>query len=139
MENGMTLTLVDEPPAVDTGRPVVQGLAASSGIASGVVRILRSPNAGRDLQQGEVLVAATTNPAAVPSICDAAALVTDGGGMTCHAAIVARELGVPCVVGTRTATSTLRDGEMVTVDGERGLVYEGVGAAPVVATVSPHR
>jgi pyruvate,water dikinase len=139
MENGMTLTLVDEPPAVDTGRPVVHGLAASSGIATGVVRILRSPNAGREPQRGEVLVAATTNPAAVPSICDAAALVTDRGGITCHAAIVARELGVPCVVGTRTATSTLRDGEMVTVDGERGLVYEGLGAAPVAATVSPHR
>jgi pyruvate,water dikinase len=75
--------------------------------------------------RGEVLVAPMTNPDWVPTIRRAGALVTDGGGMTCHAAIVARELGVPCVVGTRTATSTLRDGEVVTVDGGRGHVYEG--------------
>jgi pyruvate,water dikinase len=77
-----------------------------------------------------------TNPDWVPAIRRAAALVTDGGGMTCHAAIVSRELGVPCVVGTRKATSTLRDGERVTVDGSRGKVFEGrqIGlAAPVLA------
>ena len=72
------------------------------------------------LLDGEVLVAPMTSPDWVPAIRRAAALVTDGGGMTCHAAIVSRELGVPCVVGTRTATTVLRDGELVTVDGASG-------------------
>ena len=111
--------------ATPTARPLLQGLAASSGSASGTVRILRTPQEGSRLRRGEVLVAPMTNPDWVPTIRRAAALVTDGGGMTCHAAIVARELGVPCVVGARTATSTLRDGEVVTVDGGKGLVYEG--------------
>ncbi len=121
------------PPA-EVGKPLLQGLAASSGTASGTVRILVSPAEGEQLQRGEVLVAPMTNPDWVPTIRRAAALVTDGGGMTCHAAIVARELGVPCVVGTRTATSILRNGEMVTVDAARGLVFEGEVARPSVVT-----
>jgi pyruvate,water dikinase len=112
-------------PADRGGRLLLTGLAASTGSASGRVRVLRSPKEGSALQRGEVLVAAMTNPDWVPTIRRAAALVTDGGGMTCHAAIVARELGVPCVVGARTATSVLRDGELVTVDGARGTVSEG--------------
>ena len=75
-----------------------------------------------------------TSPDWVPTMRRAGALVTDGGGMTCHAAIVARELGLPCVVGARDATTTLRDGELVTVDGSQGAVLEGrVDAAPVTA------
>jgi pyruvate,water dikinase len=109
----------------DTGQPVLRGLAASPGVATGTVRVLATPAEGKCLQRGEVLVAPMTNPDWVPAIRRAAALVTDGGGMTCHAAIVSRELGVPCVVGTRTATTSLRDGELVTVDGGRGSVYEG--------------
>ena len=66
-----------------------------------------------------------TNPDWLPTIRRAAALVTDTGGMTCHAAIVARELGVPCVVGTRTATRDLHDGTTVTVDGTHGRVLSG--------------
>jgi len=128
-----------DAPTADATRPLLQGLAASTGVASGPVRVLRSPKEGSELQAGEVLVAAMTNPDWVPTIRRAAALVTDGGGMTCHAAIVARELGVPCVVGARTATSILRNGEIVTVDGGRGTVYEGVlapaAAAPSVAGV----
>ena len=64
-----------------------------------------------------------TNPDWLPTIRRAAAIVTDSGGMTCHAAIVAREVGVPCIVGARTATSDLRDGTMVTVDGTHGKVH----------------
>ncbi|MFC5859586.1 putative PEP-binding protein [Agromyces flavus] len=71
-----------------------------------------------------------TNPDWVPTMRRAAAVVTDGGGMTCHAAIVARELGVPAVVGARTATHVLRDGELVTVDGANGEVVEGADVAP---------
>jgi pyruvate,water dikinase len=74
-----------------------------------------------------------TNPDWVPTIRRAAAVVTDSGGMTCHAAIVSRELGVPCIVGTRNATTTLHDGDTVTVDGERGLVTAGRRTAPAAA------
>lgn len=109
---------------------VVSGLGASAGVASGRVRILRSPREGSRLRDGEVLVAPTTSPDWVAVMQRAAAVVTDSGGRTCHAAIVTRELGVPCVVGTRTATGTLRDGEVVTVDGGRGTVRRG---APAVA------
>ena len=118
-------------------RVLVQGLAASAGRASGRVRVLTTPDQGRLLQAGEVLVAPMTNPDWVPTIRRAAALVTDGGGMTCHAAIVARELGVPCVVGSRVATSVLRDGELVTVDGAKGTVSEGAVEAPAAAPAQP--
>ena len=112
-----------------SGRVLVQGLAASSGRATGAVRVLASPDEGGKLQAGEILVAKMTSPDWVPTMRRAGALVTDGGGMTCHAAIVSRELGVPCVVGARVATSVLRDGELVTVDGAQGLVLEGDVAA----------
>jgi pyruvate,water dikinase len=121
-------TLASAADATGTVPPLLQGLAASPGTATGAVRILTNPKDGARLQAGEVLVAPMTNPDWVPTIRRAAALVTDGGGMTCHAAIVARELGVPCVVGARIATTALRDGEIVTVDGASGAVYEG-GAA----------
>ncbi len=121
-------TLADQEAAgtgPGPGRVLVQGLAASSGQAVGPVRILQSASQGGRLRDGEVLVASMTSPDWVPAMRRASALVTDGGGMTCHAAIVSRELGVPCVVGTRSATSVLRDQELVTVDGAKGVVYEG--------------
>ncbi|MEJ5255940.1 MAG: phosphoenolpyruvate synthase [Acidimicrobiales bacterium] len=108
------------------GPVLVRGLGASPGVGHGRVRILHSPEEGRKLQAGEVLVAPMTNPDWVPTIRRAAAVVTDGGGMTCHAAIVSRELGIPAVVGARHATSVLRDGELVTVDGSSGVVSAGV-------------
>ena len=123
------------PPA--GARVLVQGLAASSGRASGAVRILESADQGDQLLDGEVLVARMTSPDWVPTMRRARALVTDGGGITCHAAIVSRELGVPCVVGARNATTVLRDGEVVTVDGAEGVVYEGV--APTVEPTSAIR
>ena len=104
---------------------LVSGLAASPGVVCGRVRVLHSPDEGPRLRGGEILVAEMTNPDWVPTIRRAAALVTDGGGVTCHAAIVARELGVPCVVGTRDATKVLPDGELVTVDGGTGKVTRG--------------
>ncbi|MGV9611690.1 phosphoenolpyruvate synthase [Nocardia xishanensis] len=106
-------------------RVLLQGLAAAPGQASGAARILHSPAEGSALRVGEVLVATMTNPDWLPTISRASALVTDSGGMTCHAAIVARELGVPCVVGTRTATTTLTDGVVVTVDGSAGQIRAG--------------
>jgi pyruvate, water dikinase len=131
---------VRAPAAAPTqGALLVQGLAASAGRASGVVRVLQSPQEGERLKSGEVLVAPMTSPDWVPTMRRAAAIVTDGGGMTCHAAIVSRELGVPAVVGARTATSVLRDGEMVTVDGAQGTVTEGIEApsTPTVAMREP--
>ena len=120
----------------DAAMPMVRGLGASPGTAVGIVRVLRTPKEGRQLVSGEVLVAPMTNPDWVPTIKRASAVVTDGGGMTCHAAIVSRELGVPCIVGAGDATSVLHDGERVTVDGSSGVVYLGERvSAPVTATV----
>jgi pyruvate,water dikinase len=114
--------VVDGTPAALPDAVVLRGLGASPGVASGPVRILRSAEDGDRLGDGEVLVATTTSPAWVPAMVDAAAIVTDIGGITSHAAIVARELGVPCVVGTVDATRLLADGDVVAVDGSRGLV-----------------
>jgi pyruvate,water dikinase len=105
--------------------PLLRGLGASGGVATGRVRQLRDPAEGHLLADGEVLVAPTTSPDWVPTIRRAAAVVTDSGGLTCHAAIVTRELGVPCVVGARVATRDLHDGERVTVDGTDGTVWRG--------------
>lgn len=118
-------TLEQESPGETQGTVLISGLAASPGTATGRVRLLSAPSQGEQFSDGEVLVATMTNPDWVPIMRRAAALVTDGGGMTCHAAIVARELRVPCVVGTRKATQVLRDGELVTVDGASGRVFAG--------------
>jgi len=123
--------------AVDQ-KPLLQGLAASSGRATGYVRVLESPDQGDQLLSGEILVAKMTSPDWVPIMRRAGALVTDGGGTTCHAAIVSRELGVPCVVGARTATTVLRTGELVTVDGGEGVVYAGARAQSQSAPATPN-
>jgi pyruvate,water dikinase len=133
------------PVASEQHVVLARGLAAAPGTASGNVRVLDTPEEGSQLLEGEILVAQMTNPDWLPTIRRAAALVTDTGGMTCHAAIVARELGVPCIVGTRTATRDLHDGTTVTVDGTHGRVLSGrVDAAPQASTtdrrepVEPH-
>ncbi|HEX9832603.1 MAG TPA: PEP/pyruvate-binding domain-containing protein, partial [Mycobacterium sp.] len=112
-------------PSSEKHAVLARGLAAAPGIATGKVRVLETPKEGDRLLEGEILVAQMTNPDWLPTIRRAAALVTDTGGMTCHAAIVARELGVPCIVGTRTATRDLHDGTTVTVDGTHGQVLSG--------------
>ncbi len=124
-------TLASAPAA---GSVLVSGLAASPGIASGPVRVLRSPDEGARLRDGEVLVAPMTSPDWVPTMRRAAGLVTDSGGMTCHAAIVSRELRIPCIVGARDATRVLRDGEVVTIDGRKGQVLAGAPQVEVVAS-----
>ncbi|MFC7615410.1 PEP/pyruvate-binding domain-containing protein [Actinokineospora soli] len=115
---------------VDTGEPLVSGLAASPGVAAGRVRVLASPADAHRFGDGDVLVARMTDPDWVPLLRRAAAVVTDEGGSTCHAAIVARELRVPCVVGTRRATTALRDGAVVTVDGAAGTVTAATAPPP---------
>ena len=119
------------PPAAKPGEeaPILRGFGASPGVASGVARLLRGAEEMEKLKAGEVLVTSMTTPDMVPAMSRAAGIVTDEGGMTCHAAIVSRELGVPCVVGTREATSKIADGSDVTVDGKTGLIYRGRKAA----------
>ncbi|MEI2702117.1 MAG: phosphoenolpyruvate synthase [Baekduia sp.] len=115
--------------------PLVRGRAAAPGVASGVVRVVADPADAERIADGEILVAHMTSPDWVPFMRRASAIVTDSGGVTCHAAIVSRELGIPCVVGTGDGTSTLRDGAEVTVDGGRGVVHAGrVAPTPAVAT-----
>jgi pyruvate, water dikinase len=123
-------------PSSEKHAVLARGLAAAPGTAYGKVRVLETPEVGSRLREGEILVAQMTNPDWLPTIRRAAALVTNTGGMTCHAAIVARELGVPCVVGTRTATRDLHDGITVTVDGTHGRVLAGrVEATPQTSVV----
>jgi len=121
----------------DGGRPagevLVRGLGAAPGRASGGVRLLSDPHETAAFRDGDVLVAHMTTPDWVPLMRRAAAIVTDSGGMTCHAAIVSRELGIPCVAGTGEATRKLRDGELVTVDATHGVVIEGAEPAATPA------
>ncbi|HYM46320.1 MAG TPA: phosphoenolpyruvate synthase [Solirubrobacteraceae bacterium] len=119
------------------GTVLVRGLGAAPGVGSGRARVLTSLSDAERLREGDVLVTHMTAPDWVPLMRRAAAIVTDSGGMTCHAAIVSRELGIPCVVGTGDATAKLRDDEPVTVDATRGTVSEGLGAAAAGQAAGP--
>ncbi len=88
----------------------------------GKARILISPQKVNSMRAGEILVAAMTNPAYLSAMRKAKAIITDEGGLTCHAAIVSRELGIPCIVGTKISTQVLKDGDLVEVDAKRGIV-----------------
>jgi len=105
--------------------PILEGLGAGPGTVTGTARVLHELADGAGLEDGEILVATMTDPDWLPILKRAAAIVTDEGGITCHAAIVGRELGRPVIVGTRTATSDITDGQTVTVDGSAGVVYPG--------------
>ncbi|MCL6507774.1 MAG: phosphoenolpyruvate synthase [Bryobacteraceae bacterium] len=113
----------------ERGTVLLTGKSVGEKIGAGPVRIIRSVQGLQHFRPGEVLVADMTDPDWEPTMKMAAAIVTDRGGRTCHAAIVSREIGVPCVVGTEKATAALRTGQEVTVscaEGEVGRVYEGV-------------
>lgn len=107
------------------GKILLQGLAASPGVASGKVKIVKTMQDLDKIQKGDILVTEMTNPDMVVTMQKSDAIVTDEGGATSHAAIVSREMGVPCVVGTKSATQLLQEGQIVTVDGASGKVYEG--------------
>ncbi len=115
---------------------ILKGQGAAPGIASGRVVIIRDVKDTGSVKEGDILVTRMTNPDMVPAMRKVAAIITDEGGMTCHAAIVSRELGTPAIVGTKTATSVLKNGQLITVDGEMGLVYEGEVAHAAPAQVS---
>ncbi|WNF38119.1 phosphoenolpyruvate synthase [Bacillaceae bacterium IKA-2] len=106
-------------------RPIVRGLAASPGMVSGIVKKIKDISEIARVEIGDILVTEMTNPDMIPALKRAAAVVTDEGGRTCHAAIVSRELGIPCIVGSGTATQVLHDGMEITVDATRGVVYSG--------------
>jgi pyruvate,water dikinase len=107
--------------AVEREAEVLTALGGSPGVAEGRVRVLHDPNTG-DLEDGEVLVCECTDPSWAAHFLVASAVVIDVGGPMSHGAIVARELGIPCVINTRTGTRTLRDGDRVRVDGNAGTV-----------------
>jgi pyruvate,water dikinase len=110
----------------DDGEIVLSGLGASPGRASGEVSIVREIGELDQVGEGDVIVAEMTTPDMVPAMKRASGIVTDEGGMTSHAAIVSRELGVPAVVGAEHATERLRDGQLITIDGEKGSIETGV-------------
>jgi pyruvate,water dikinase len=117
---------LQKPDVVTEKKILVKGLPASPGVAAGKVHLIPSAEHVSEFQAGEVLVTEMTAPDWVPAMKKAKAIVADSGGMTCHAAIVSRELGIPCIVGSRNGTQVLRTGMEVTVDAKRGVVYEGI-------------
>lgn len=124
-------TLGDVEPAEDSddsvdGDVLVRGLGASPGIATGEVKIVLDIDELDKIEEGDVMVTTMTTPDMVPAMRRASGIVTDEGGVTCHASIISRELGIPCVVGTGDATKTLKENTGVTLDGKKGLVFEGI-------------
>ncbi len=109
---------------------LVKGLPASPGLVAGKAHVITDPADIDEFKEGEILVTLMTSPDWVPAMKKALAIVTDAGGMTCHASIVSRELGIPCVVGTKSrsvdATSVLKTGQEITVDAQNGIIYDGI-------------
>ncbi|MEF8771306.1 phosphoenolpyruvate synthase [Halodesulfurarchaeum sp.] len=114
-----------------TGDSLLSGLGASPGIASGAVRTIRKLDQLDKVGEGDIIVTPMTTPDMVPAMKRASGIITEEGGMTSHAAIVSRELGVPAVVGTGNATDILEDDQIVTIDGDRGAIREGRETAKV--------
>jgi len=112
--------------ASDLGDVLVRGLGASPGMASGKVKIVLDIDELDKIKDGDIMVTTMTTPDMVPAMKRASGIVTDEGGVTCHASIISRELGIPCVVGTGDATTTLKENDGVTLDGKKGLVFDGI-------------
>ena len=104
---------------------LTRGLGASPGLVSGTVKIIKKLDELDKILEGDILVTTMTTPDMVPAMKRANGIVTDEGGVTCHAAIISRELGIPCVAGTGEATTVLEENSKVTIDGKKGLVFEG--------------
>lgn len=119
------------------GEVILDGLAASPGIASGKIKIINNLEDLSKIKQGDILVTKMTNPDMVVTMHKSAAIVTDDGGLTAHAAIVSREMGIPAVVGTQKATTKLKENEIITVDGFTGKIYKGKTSEEVRKEVLP--
>ncbi len=115
----------EEVGNMSDAKVLTKGLAASPGVASGPVKIIESSKEIGKMEKGAILVTDMTTPDFVPAMKKAVGIITNSGGMTAHAAIVSREMGIPCIVGTKDATEVLKDGMMVTMDAHLGRVYEG--------------
>lgn len=130
----------DEPQAELDGQIITEGMAASPGIASGVVKIIHEMSDLEKIKQGDILVTTMTNPDMVVSMQKASAILTSEGGVTAHAAIVSREMGIPAIVGAQDALEKLKDGDEITIDGYTGKVFAGkaenksVEILPIVET-----
>lgn len=124
---------ISRQPANTNNKILTKGLAASPGVATGRVHVIVDPKDIDQFQIGEILVTQMTSPDWVPAMKKAVAIITDNGGITCHAAIVSREMQIPCIVGTKSrataATELLKTGDEITVDAKNGVVYAGRVAA----------
>ncbi|ATZ61065.2 MAG: phosphoenolpyruvate synthase [Methanosarcinales archaeon Met12] len=139
-----TIQKKEKGPEKTIDKLILEGLGASPGIAYGTVKVVMKLDEMDRVNEGDILVTTMTMPDMVPAMKRAAGIITDEGGLTCHAAIVSRELGTPAVVGTKEGTNVLKDGMVVTIDGEKGHVYKGkvgrtvrdeqVVTAPMVTT-----
>lgn len=103
---------------------ILKGIPASAGVAKGRVKIILDPSDCSKMKKGDILVANITDPSFVVVMSKAAAIITDIGGLASHPAIIARELGVPCVVSTLKATKVLKNNDKIKVDGTRGIIYK---------------
>ena len=119
----------------DLGDVLVRGLGASPGMAAGTVKIVLDIDELDKIKDGDIMVTTMTTPDMVPAMRRASGIVTDEGGVTCHASIISRELGIPCVVGTGDATAKLEENTGVTLDGKKGLVFDGISETKEEATV----
>ncbi|HEY9399278.1 MAG TPA: phosphoenolpyruvate synthase [Nitrososphaeraceae archaeon] len=120
-------SMVKEQPVLNAikAQQLLKGTGASPGLATGKVRIILGKQEITKIENGDIIVTTMTSPDLVPSMSKSAAIITDLGGKTCHAAIVSREMGIPAIVGTQEGTSKLTDGQEITVDAYNGIVYDG--------------
>lgn len=114
-----------EESDIENREVIVRGLGASPGMAAGTVKIIKKIDELDKIKNGDIMVTTMTTPDMVPAMKRSNGIITDEGGITCHAAIISRELGIPCVVGTGNATEILKENNKVTIDGKKGLVFEG--------------
>ncbi|MBU5575370.1 MAG: phosphoenolpyruvate synthase [Candidatus Aenigmatarchaeota archaeon] len=131
-----TLKEIEKREVTGFGKELLRGLGASPGIARGIVKIIHDLNEISKIEKGDILVTKMTSPDMVPAMEKSSGIITDQGGATCHASIVSRELGIPCIVGTKEATSILHDGDKVIVDAIHGIVYEDKGAEINISPIS---
>ena len=134
-----TLKMLETEQVIELSEALIilNGSPAGPGLGCGPVKIVLDTAKIDGVKKGDILVAEMTTPDFVPAMKRAAGIVTDRGGRTCHAAIVSRELGIPCVVGTGDATQKLKSDQVVTVDGSRGKVYDGKVEVKVTETAAP--
>ncbi len=117
--------IITELPNTEHREPILKGAPASPGLISGPVKIIPNVKLLAKVKKGDIMVTDMTTPDFVPAMRRAAGIITNRGGLTSHAAIVSRELGVPCIVGTSTATKVLKDGMIVTLNGSTGEIFKG--------------